>query len=1132
MTKPNRIKFKYLCLFLITACIFMQAVFLSVPAQAGTGYASTPAGPPPVATSLAWKTWFNRLLNFRLTETPLARGTTYYFSQRGDNAVGDGIHNGYPFGTLTNCSWDSGTKVLTKTGAFAAYVWQIGDTIYINGGTGIVAGSYYIASRSSNDAIVLESSIGATAADIGVSGGWWKTIAKAQTVLDAAGSTADIALLFKNGDLWKETVSTTYPITSGGATTTIQLTAGGSLYGETYPSCVPVTANVSLTGGTTETRTVTSYSPVTGILVISGTNGTTHTNITFTAPVGLNINAKSGVTVGAFGRSLNGRKPEFTCWNTPFNVTTAAKLTNVGAQTAVTWASGGSTITKTGAFAAYSWVAGDTITITGGTAVTPGVYTIASKTNSDTIVLSSSIGTSASDVTFSSAGRPYVWTYTLAETNTVAWFREDHEVGNIYRQMTSITQVEATKGSWWQDSTTNILYIHPLGDQALKTTGGSFSSAGHAYQTCYANAVTGIWILNADGTRISGLRIDGYGLTGASVNNQAASPACIKGDISGTQCALVSDCEIYFSFRHAIAILGSSSGGIITYYRVQFGWGTFAGDNVTYALYGGQETIHYECLCVGSSLPIGLQPNSTGGSGSPVISHSTYLQITSGNWSGTTVTIGGVLANVPLPQLTAGRTVNLQGGTPQTLTISSYNSGTGLLTFTGSMNGTTHTYINPALYQCNLFVAYGCTIKKGPFQPSQMFTSPANAVQWTTGNLINARCFIVNCRFEARNLNDDDKNYQYYPLSSATVNTTSATLTTAQSGTLAPIANCVVQLGGGTEPPENVLVLSYVAGTGVITLHAGSPIQGTARTWVRIPITSSSLGTVSLASNLPHGDACGDANGVNLYDCVTMNCYMEYRWLFAPNPGGGTFLNVGKAQGGFLINCILLVDYTDGTSGIGGQTAEALISASGVNAQLHNCRVEFRVPPRMSIGMELAALGTNTSGTPSNIVMKNCIISADLNTNGVQDGYAGTGSVMGPGCNNDAAKMVNNAYVNAAIANGVGGYKNDPYFVEMNGAMPLFFHPTGDSPLLSPNNQLIDGNRLEYDFDFYPRTVNGIGPYDPLPDPTSKSGRGRELSLVPLRKNNFALVSNYISYKSTSEKSPFQPSDTYRGGTK
>lgn len=55
----------------------------------GTAYTSA-VGVPPVCTSLAFRAWLTRLLNYRLAEIPLSRTLTYYFSQSGADA-NDGL---------------------------------------------------------------------------------------------------------------------------------------------------------------------------------------------------------------------------------------------------------------------------------------------------------------------------------------------------------------------------------------------------------------------------------------------------------------------------------------------------------------------------------------------------------------------------------------------------------------------------------------------------------------------------------------------------------------------------------------------------------------------------------------------------------------------------------------------------------------------------------------------------------------------------------------------------------------------------------------------------------------------------------------------------------------------------------
>jgi hypothetical protein len=65
--------------------------------------------------------------------------------------------------TLTDATYTHATKTVTKTGAFTNYTFIPGDILEITDGTGATTGEYPVASRTSNDAITLATSIGAAA---------------------------------------------------------------------------------------------------------------------------------------------------------------------------------------------------------------------------------------------------------------------------------------------------------------------------------------------------------------------------------------------------------------------------------------------------------------------------------------------------------------------------------------------------------------------------------------------------------------------------------------------------------------------------------------------------------------------------------------------------------------------------------------------------------------------------------------------------------------------------------------------------------------------------------------------------------------------------------------------------------
>ena len=80
--------------------------------------------------------------------------------------------------SFTTATWDHATLTLTKAGAFTNYSFHAGDRLYVSAVTNGTTGDYTVASRTSNDAIVLTTSIGATASAISA------------TLTGAAGDTA------------------------------------------------------------------------------------------------------------------------------------------------------------------------------------------------------------------------------------------------------------------------------------------------------------------------------------------------------------------------------------------------------------------------------------------------------------------------------------------------------------------------------------------------------------------------------------------------------------------------------------------------------------------------------------------------------------------------------------------------------------------------------------------------------------------------------------------------------------------------------------------------------------------------------------------------------------------------------
>lgn len=65
--------------------------------------------------------------------------------------------------SISDATWTNSTLTLTKTSGFATYSFRAGDYVEVTAGTGATLGRYYIASRTSDNAIVLEQTIGSDA---------------------------------------------------------------------------------------------------------------------------------------------------------------------------------------------------------------------------------------------------------------------------------------------------------------------------------------------------------------------------------------------------------------------------------------------------------------------------------------------------------------------------------------------------------------------------------------------------------------------------------------------------------------------------------------------------------------------------------------------------------------------------------------------------------------------------------------------------------------------------------------------------------------------------------------------------------------------------------------------------------
>ena len=95
--------------FLNKFILLVMLLSVAVSSMASVPYSSVPAfnigpnGTVPVCTSMLFRPAAIGLVNYRLAECPITRGTTYYFSQSGNDSTGNGT-SGNPWKTIAKAN--------------------------------------------------------------------------------------------------------------------------------------------------------------------------------------------------------------------------------------------------------------------------------------------------------------------------------------------------------------------------------------------------------------------------------------------------------------------------------------------------------------------------------------------------------------------------------------------------------------------------------------------------------------------------------------------------------------------------------------------------------------------------------------------------------------------------------------------------------------------------------------------------------------------------------------------------------------------------------------------------------------------------------------------------------------------
>jgi hypothetical protein len=198
--------------------------------------------------------------------------------------------------------------------------------------------------------------------------------------------------------------------------------------------------------------------------------------------------------------------------------------------------------------------------------------------------------------------------YRRAETNDIAWFRQQNDLTTAFSRQNSIANVQANPGSFWWDSTGKILYMQSV-------DGIAPTSSFRAYEAVTSNATaasSGI-LVTADDVRVQNIRCDGWGCDRTTPHNNTAYN--FMSQLTAGQSALFVGCEGYYSGSHIMGTLDTGAGGITTWISPRFGWQmyTSAGNTAIngYSHNGGHEFFVYDYECIG-----GVLPSSDGGSNS------------------------------------------------------------------------------------------------------------------------------------------------------------------------------------------------------------------------------------------------------------------------------------------------------------------------------------------------------------------------------------------------------------------------------------------------------------------------------------------------------------------------------------
>ncbi len=195
----------------------------------------------------------------------------------------------------------------------------------------------------------------------------------------------------------------------------------------------------------------------------------------------------------------------------------------------------------------------------------------------------------------------------------VSWVREDGDAdldAPLAKQY-SAHALSKVAGSWWWDSATSRLLIHPREEDDPRQN-------GKTYEWAFSNEAG--FSVGGDLSLVENLRADGFGLDPVvTAPQREAFQSTAKDD----EQVVFRNCTAYYGGSHVIAHNASgNTGGIATFFQCVAGFTkrNGSGETVfnTFAGNGGNQTIFHECTVARGTLPEGFD---TGRRSDPVFGH-------------------------------------------------------------------------------------------------------------------------------------------------------------------------------------------------------------------------------------------------------------------------------------------------------------------------------------------------------------------------------------------------------------------------------------------------------------------------------------------------------------------------------